>query len=153
MCEKLERDIDLLIDDLKGYSDFTHECVVMYNEHLCKIKDLDYELDGNTLTFFSNAKWDEISYNTFQLLSLLNRIKGVEDVDIWFTAYDGTVHKYVSSYISNKYSSYGTNVRVIVVGDKTSNHNNKILTVNDDMDIEEGRMYEDKITVDFNTKI
>ena len=91
--------------------------------------------------------------NTFQLLSLLNRIKDVEDVDIWFTAYDGTVHKYVSSYISNKYSSYGTNVRVIVVGDKTSNHNNKILTVNDDMDIEEGRMYEDKITVDFNTKI
>ena len=125
----------------------------MYNEHLCKIKDLDYELDGNTLTFFSNAKWDETSYNTFQLLSLLNRIKGVEDVDIWFTAYDGTVHKYVSSYISNKYSSYGTNVRVTVVGDKTSNHNNKILTVNDDMDIEEGRMYEDKITVDFNTKI
>lgn len=153
MCEKLERDIDLLIDDLKGYSDFTHECVVMYNEHLCKIKDLDYELDGNILTFFSNAKWDETSYNTFQLLSLLNRIKGVEDVDIWFTAYDGTVHKYVSSYISNKYSSYGTNVRVIVIGDKTYNYNNKILTVNDDTDIEEGRMYEDKITVDFNTKI
>lgn len=151
MCsEAIKTDIDLLLEDLGSAENLNHECIILYDNHVCKVFNKDYTVnEDNILLFDSLLDWRETALNTYQLKSLLSSLVGT-DTRLLFTAYDGSTHGYVTSYMTNKYSDYGVNVRVIVIGDKTKNI---IGRENHDIDVEEGRIYEDKITVDFNGKI
>lgn len=151
MCsEAIKTDIDLLLEDLGSAENLNHECIILYDNHVCKVFNKDYTVnEDNVLLFDSLLDWREIALNTYQLKSLLSSLVGT-DTKMLFTAYDGSTHGYVTSYMTNKYSDYGVNVRVIAIGDKTKNI---IGRENYDIDVEEGRMYEDKITIDFNRKL
>ena len=151
MCsEAIKTDIDLLLEDLGSAENLNHECIILYDNHVCKVFNKDYTVnEDNVLLFDSLLDWRETALNTYQLKSLLSSLVGT-DTQMLFTAYDGSTHGYVTSYMTNKYSDYGVNVRVIAIGDKTKNI---IGRENHDIDVEEGRMYEDKITIDFNIKI
>lgn len=151
MCsEAIKTDIDLLLEDLGSAENLNHECIILYDNHVCKVFNKDYTVnEDNILLFDSLLDWRETALNTYQLKSLLSSLVGT-DTRLLFTAYDGSTHGYVTSYMTNKYSDYGVNVRVISIGDKTKNI---IGRENHDIDVEEGRIYEDKITVDFNGKI
>lgn len=148
MCsEAIKTDIDLLLEDLGSVENLNHECIILYDNHVCKVFNKDYTVnEDNVLLFDSLLDWRETALNTYQLKSLLSSLVGT-DTQLLFTAYDGSTHGYVTSYMTNKYSDYGVNVRVIAIGDKTKNI---IGRENHDIDVEEGRMYEDKITMDFN---
>ena len=151
MCsEYVKTDIDLLLEDLGSAENFNHECIILYDNHVCKLDNKEYTVnEDNILLFDSLLDWRETALNTYQLKSLLSSLVGT-DTQLLFTAYDGSTHGYVTSYMTNKYSDYGVNVRVIAIGDKTKN---LIGRENHDIDVEDGRMYEDKITIDFNRKI
>lgn len=151
MCsEAIKTDIDLLLEDLGSAENLNHECIILYDNHVCKVFNKDYTVnEDNVLLFDSLLDWRETALNTYQLKSLLSSLVGT-DTQMLFTAYDGSTHGYVTSYMTNKYSDYGVNVRVITIGDKTKNI---IGRENHDIDVEEGRMYEDKITIDFNRKL
>lgn len=151
MCsEYVKTDIDLLLEDLGSAENLNHECIILYDNHVCKVFNKDYTVnEDNVLLFDSLLDWRETALNTYQLKSLLSSLVGT-DTQLLFTAYDGSTHGYVTSYMTNKYSDYGVNVRVITIGDKTKNI---IGRENHDIDVEEGRMYEDKITIDFNRKL
>lgn len=151
MCsEAIKTDIDLLLEDLGSAENLNHECIILYDNHVCKVFNKDYTVnEDNILLFDSLLDWRETALNTYQLKSLLSSLVGT-DTRLLFTAYDGSTHGYVTSYMTNKYSDYGVNVRVIAIGDKTKNI---IGRESHDIDVEEGRIYEDKITVDFNGKI
>lgn len=151
MCsEAIKTDIDLLLEDLGSAENLNHECIILYDNHVCKVFNKDYTVnEDNILLFDSLLDWRETALNTYQLKSLLSSLVGT-DTRLLFTAYDGSTHGYVTSYMTNKYSDYGVNVQVIAIGDKTKNI---IGRENHDIDVEEGRIYEDKITVDFNGKI
>lgn len=151
MCsEAIKTDIDLLLEDLGSAENLNHECIILYDNHVCKVFNRDYTVnEDNVLLFDSLLDWRETALNTYQLKSLLSSLVGT-DTQLLFTAYDGSTHGYVTSYMTNKYSDYGVNVRVIAIGDKTKNI---IGRESHDIDVEEGRIYEDKITVDFNGKI
>lgn len=151
MCsEAIKTDIDLLLEDLGSAENLNHECITIYDNHVCKVFNKDYTVnEDNVLLFDSLLDWRETALNTYQLKSLLSSLVGT-DTQMLFTAYDGSTHGYVTSYMTNKYSDYGVNVRVITIGDKTKNI---IGRENHDIDVEEGRMYEDKITIDFNRKL
>lgn len=151
MCsEAIKTDIDLLLEDLGSAENLNHECIILYDNHVCKVFNKDYTVnEDDILLFDSLLDWRETALNTYQLKSLLSSLVGT-DTQLLFTAYDGSTHGYVTSYMTNKYSDYGVNVRVIVIGDKTKNI---IGRENHEIDAEEGRMYEDKITIDFNRKI
>lgn len=148
MCsEAIKTDIDLLLDDLGSAENLNHECIILYDNHVCKVFNKGYTVnEDNVLLFDSLLDWRETALNTYQLKSLLSSLVGT-DTQLLFTAYDGSTHGYVTSYMTNKYSDYGVNVRVIVIGDKA---NNVVPKEIHEMDVEEGRMYEDKITIDFN---
>lgn len=151
MCsEAIKTDIDLLLEDLGSAENLNHECIILYDNHVCKVFNRDYTVnEDNVLLFDSLLDWRETALNTYQLKSLLSSLVGT-DTQLLFTAYDGSTHGYVTSYMTNKYSDYGVNVRVIAIGDKSKNI---IGRESHDIDVEEGRIYEDKITVDFNGKI
>ena len=151
MCsEAIKTDIDLLLEDLGSAENLNHECIILYDNQVCKVFNKDYTVnEDNILLFDSLLDWRETALNTYQLKSLLSSLVGT-DTQLLFTAYDGSTHGYVTSYMTNKYSDYGVNVRVIAIGDKTKNI---IGRENHEIDAEEGRMYEDKITIDFNRKI
>ena len=151
MCsEAIKTDIDLLLEDLGSAENLNHECIVLYDNHVCKVFNKDYTVnEDNVLLFDSLLDWRETALNTYQLKSLLSSLVGT-DTQMLFTAYDGSTHGYVTSYMTNKYSDYGVNVRVIAIGDKTKNI---IGRDSHEIDVEDGRMYEDKITIDFNRKI
>ena len=151
MCsEAIKTDIDLLLEDLGSAENLNHECIILYDNHVCKVFNKDYTVnEDNVLLFDSLLDWRETALNTYQLRSLLSSLVGT-DTQLLFTAYDGSTHGYVTSYMTNKYSDYGVNVRVIAIGDKTKNI---IGRDSHEIDVEEGRMYEDKITIDFNRKI
>lgn len=151
MCsEAIKTDIDLLLEDLGSAENLNHECIILYDNHVCKVFNKDYTVnEDNILLFDSLLDWRETALNTYQLKSLLSSLVGT-DTQLLFTAYDGSTHGYVTSYMTNKYSDYGVNVRVIAIGDKTKNI---VGRANHEIDIEEGRMYEDKITIDFNRKL
>lgn len=151
MCsEAIKTDIDLLLEDLGSAENLNHECIILYDNHVCKVFNKDYTVnEDNVLLFDSLLDWRETALNTYQLKSLLSSLVGT-DTQLLFTAYDGSTHGYVTSYMTNKYSDYGVNVRVIAIGDKTKNI---IGRDSHEIDVEEGRMYEDKITIDFNRKI
>lgn len=151
MCsEAIKTDIDLLLEDLGSAENLNHECIILYDNHVCKVFNKDYTVnEDNVLLFDSLLDWRETALNTYQLKSLLSSLVGT-DTQLLFTAYDGSTHGYVTSYMTNKYSDYGVNVRVIAIGDKTKNI---IGRENHDIDVEEGRMYEDKITMDFNMRL
>lgn len=151
MCsEAIKTDIDLLLEDLGSAENLNHECIILYDNHVCKVFNKDYAVnEDNVLLFDSLLDWRETALNTYQLKSLLSSLVGT-DTQLLFTAYDGSTHGYVTSYMTNKYSDYGVNVRVIAIGDKNKNI---IGRENHDIDVEEGRMYEDKITIDFNRKL
>lgn len=151
MCsEAIKTDIDLLLEDLGSAENLNHECIILYDNHVCKVFNKDYTVnEDNVLLFDSLLDWRETALNTYQLKSLLSSLVGT-DTQMLFTAYDGSTHGYVTSYMTNKYSDYGVNVRVIAIGDKTKNI---IGRESHDIDVEEGRMYEDKITIDFNRKL
>lgn len=150
MCsEAIKTDIDLLLEDLGSAENLNHECIILYDNHVCKVFNKDYTVnEDNVLLFDSLLDWRETALNTYQLKSLLSSLVGT-DTQLLFTAYDGSTHGYVTSYMTNKYSDYGVNVRVIVIGDKA---NNVVPKEIHEMDVEEGRMYEDKITIDFNRR-
>lgn len=150
MCsEAIKTDIDLLLEDLGSAENLNHECIILYDNHVCKVFNKDYTVnEDNVLLFDSLLDWRETALNTYQLKSLLSSLVGT-DTQLLFTAYDGSTHGYVTSYMTNKYSDYGVNVRVIVIGDKANNVVPKEIY---EMDVEEGRMYEDKITIDFNRR-
>ncbi len=151
MCsEAIKTDIDLLLEDLGSAENLNHECIILYDNHVCKVFNKDYTVnEDNVLLFDSLLDWRETALNTYQLKSLLSSLVGT-DTQLLFTAYDGSTHGYVTSYMTNKYSDYGVNVRVIAIGDKTKNI---IGRENHDIDVEEGRMYEGKITIDFNRRV
>lgn len=151
MCsEAIKTDIDLLLEDLGSAENLNHECIILYDNHVCKVFNKDYTVnEDNVLLFDSLLDWRETALNTYQLKSLLSSLVGT-DTQLLFTAYDGSTHGYVTSYMTNKYSDYGVNVRVIVIGDKA---NNVVPKEIHEMDVEEGRMYEDKITIDFNRRV
>lgn len=151
MCsEAIKTDIDLLLEDLGSAENLNHECIILYDNHVCKVFNKDYTVnEDNVILFDSLLDWRETALNTYQLKSLLSSLVGT-DTKMLFTAYDGSTHGYVTSYMTNKYSDYGVNVRVIVIGDKA---NNVVPKEIHEMDVEEGRMYEDKITIDFNRKL
>ena len=151
MCsEAIKTDIDLLLEDLGSAENLNHECIILYDNHVCKVFNKDYTVnEDNVLLFDSLLDWRETALNTYQLKSLLSSLVGT-DTKMLFTAYDGSTHGYVTSYMTNKYSDYGVNVRVIAIGDKTKNI---VGRENQGIDVEEGRMYEDKITIDFNRKL
>lgn len=151
MCsEAIKTDIDLLLEDLGSAENLNHECIILYDNHVCKVFNKDYTVnEDNVLLFDSLLDWRETALNTYQLKSLLSSLVGT-DTQMLFTAYDGSTHGYVTSYMTNKYSDYGVNVRVIAIGDKTKNI---IGRENLEIDVEEGRMYEDKITMDFNRRL
>lgn len=151
MCsEAIKTDIDLLLEDLGSAENLNHECIILYDNHVCKVDNKEYTVnEDNVLLFDSLLDWRESALNTYQLKSLLSSLVGT-DTQLLFTAYDGSTHCYVTSYMTNKYSDYGVNVRVIAIGDKTKNI---IGRENHDIDVEEGRMYEDKITMDFNRRL
>lgn len=151
MCsEAIKTDIDLLLEDLGSAENLNHECIILYDNHVCKVFNKDYTVnEDNILLFDSLLDWRETALNTYQLKSILSSLVGT-DTQMLFTAYDGSTHGYVTSYMTNKYSDYGVNVRVIAIGDKTKNI---IGRESHDIDVEDGRMYEDKITIDFNRKI
>ena len=151
MCsEAIKTDIDLLLEDLGSAENLNHECIILYDNHVCKVFNKDYTVnEDNILLFDSLLDWRETALNTYQLKSLLSSLVGT-DTKLLFTAYDGSTHGYVTSYMTNKYSDYGVNVRVIAIGDKTKNI---IGRESHDIDVEDGRMYEDKITIDFNRKL
>lgn len=150
MCsEAIKTDIDLLLEGLGSAENLNHECIILYDNHVCKVFNKDYTVnEDNVLLFDSLLDWRETALNTYQLKSLLSSLVGT-DTQLLFTAYDGSTHGYVTSYMTNKYSDYGVNVRVIVIGDKA---NNVVPKEIHEMDVEEGRMYEDKITIDFNRR-
>lgn len=150
MCsEAIKTDIDLLLEDLGSAENLNHECIILYDNHVCKVFNKDYTVnEDNVLLFDSLLDWRETALNTYQLKSLLSSLVGT-DTQLLFTAYDGSTHGYVTSYMTNKYSDYGVNVRVIVIGDKA---NNVVPKEIHEMDVEDGRMYEDKITIDFNRR-
>lgn len=151
MCsEAIKTDIDLLLEDLGSAENLNHECIILYDNHVCKVFNKDYTVnEDNVLLFDSLLDWRETALNTYQLKSLLSSLVGT-DTQLLFTAYDGSTHGYVTSYMTNKYSDYGVNVRVIVIGDKA---NNVVPKEIHEMDVEDGRMYEDKITIDFNRRV
>ena len=151
MCsEYVKTDVDLLLEDLGSAEGLNHECVILYDNHVCKLDNKEYTVnDDNILLFGSLLDWRESALNTYQLKSLLSSLVGT-DVKLLFTAYDGSTHEYVTSYMTNKYSDYGVNVRVIVIGDKANNVVSKEIH---EIDVEEGRMYDDKITIDFNRRL
>lgn len=151
MCsEAIKTDIDLLLEDLGSAENLNHECIILYDNHVCKVFNKDYTVnEDNVLLFDSLLDWRETALNTYQLKSLLSSLVGT-DTQLLFTAYDGSTHGYVTSYMTNKYSDYGVNVRVIAIGDKSKNI---IGRESHEIDVEDGRMYEDKITLDFNRKI
>lgn len=151
MCsESIKTDIDLLLEDLGSAENLNHECIILYDNHVCKVFNRDYTVnEDNVLLFDSLLDWGETALNTYQLKSLLSSLVGT-DTQLLFTAYDGSTHGYVTSYMTNKYSDYGVNVRVIAIGDKSKNI---IGRESHEIDVEDGRMYEDKITLDFNRKI
>lgn len=151
MCsEAIKTDIDLLLEDLWSAENLNHECIILYDNHVCKVFNRDYTVnEDNVLLFDSLLDWRETALNTYQLKSLLSSLVGT-DTQLLFTAYDGSTHGYVTSYMTNKYSDYGVNVRVIAIGDKSKNI---IGRESHEIDVEDGRMYEDKITLDFNRKI
>lgn len=151
MCsEYVKTDVDLLLEDLGSAERLNHECVILYDNHVCKLDNKEYTVnDDNILLFGSLLDWRESALNTYQLKSLLSSLVGT-DVKLLFTAYDGSTHEYVTSYMTNKYSDYGVNVRVIVIGDKANNVVSKEIH---EIDVEEGRMYDDKITIDFNRRL
>ena len=151
MCsEAIKTDIDLLLEDLGSAENLNHECIILYDNHVCKVFNKDYTVnEDNVLLFDSLLDWRETALNTYQLKSLLSSLVGT-DTQLLFTAYDGSTHGYVTSYMTNKYSDYGVNVRVIVIGDKA---NNVVPKEIHEMDVEDGRMYEDKITIDFNRSV
>lgn len=151
MCsEAIKTDIDLLLEDLGSVENLNHECIILYDNHVCKVFNKDYTVnEDNVLLFDSLLDWRETALNTYQLKSLLSSLVGT-DTKMLFTAYDGSTHGYVTSYMTNKYSDYGVNVRVIVIGDKA---NNVVPKEIHEMDVEDGRMYEDKITIDFNRRV
>lgn len=151
MCsEAIKTDIDLLLEDLGSAENLNHECIILYDNHVCKVFNKDYTVnEDNVLLFDSLLDWRETALNTYQLKSLLSSLVGT-DTQLLFTAYDGSTHGYVTSYMTNKYSDYGVNVQVIVIGDKA---NNVVPKEIHEMDVEEGRMYEDKITIDFNRRV
>ena len=151
MCsEAIKTDIDLLLEDLGSAENLNHECIILYDNDVCKLDNKEYTVnEDNVLLFDSLLDWRESALNTYQLKSLLSSLVGT-DTKMLFTTYDGSTHGYVNSYMTNKYSDYGVNVRVIAIGDKTKNI---IGRENHEIDVEEGRMYEDKITIDFNRKI
>lgn len=151
MCsEAIKTDIDLLLEDLGSAENLNHECIILYDNHVCKVFNRDYTVnEDNVLLFDSLLDWRETALNTYQLKSLLSSLVGT-DTQLLFTAYDGSTHGYVTSYMTNKYSDYGVNVRVIAIGDKSKNI---IGRESHEIDVEDGRMYEDKITLDFNRKI
>lgn len=151
MCsEAIKTDIDLLLEDLGSAENLNHECIILYDNHVCKVFNRDYTVnEDNVLLFDSLLDWRETALNTYQLKSLLSSLVGT-DTQLLFTAYDGSTHGYVTSYMTNKYSDYGVNVQVIAIGDKSKNI---IGRESHEIDVEDGRMYEDKITLDFNRKI
>ena len=151
MCsEAIKTDIDLLLEDLGSAENLNHECIVLYDNHVCKVFNKDYTVnEDNVLLFDSLLDWRETALNTYQLKSLLSSLVGT-DTKMLFTAYDGSTHGYVTSYMTNKYSDYGVNVRVIAIGDKIKNI---VGRENHEIDVEEGRIYEDKITMDFNRRL
>ena len=151
MCsEAIKTDIDLLLEDLGSVENLNHECIILYDNHVCKVFNKDYTVnEDNVILFDSLLDWRETALNTYQLKSLLSSLVGT-DTQLLFTAYDGSTHGYVTSYMTNKYSDYGVNVRVIVIGDKANNVVSKEIH---EMDVEEGRMYEGKITIDFNRRV
>ena len=151
MCsEYVKTDVDLLLEDLGSAERLNLECIILYDNHVCKLDNKEYTVnEDNILLFDSLLDWRETALNTYQLKSLLSSLVGT-DTKLLFTAYDGSTHGYVTSYMTNKYSDYGVNVRVIVIGDKA---NNVVPKEIHEIDVEEGRMYEDKITIDFNRKL
>ena len=151
MCsEAIKTDLDLLLEDLGSAENLNHECIILYDNHVCKVFNRDYTVnEDNVLLFDSLLDWRETALNTYQLKSLLSSLVGT-DTQLLFTAYDGSTHGYVTSYMTNKYSDYGVNVRVIAIGDKSKNI---IGRESHEIDVEDGRIYEDKITLDFNRKI
>ena len=151
MCRSdVPTDIDLLLSDLYSVDRLNHECIILYDNHVCKIDNKEYKVnEDNVLLFDSLLDWRKTALNTHELEYILSSLKGT-DTTMLFTAYDGSTHGYVTSYITNKYSDYGVNVRVIVIGDKANNVVSKEIH---EMDIEEGRIYEDKLTIDFNRDI
>lgn len=148
VCDEIRSDVDLLLEDLESVEFSNHECLVLYQDNLCKIADKDYMVEDGTLLFESLTDWREKAFNAYQLKELLIRCGGSIHT-LLFTAYDGSTHEYVQSYATNKYSAYGENTRVIVVGDKTKNRHT---IENHELDIEVGRIYEDKIDKDFNRR-
>lgn len=151
MCsEYVKTGVDLLLEDLGSAERLNHECVILYDNHVCKLDNKEYTVgDDNILLFGSLLDWRKSALNTYQLKSLLSSLVGT-DVKLLFTAYDGSTHEYVTSYMTNKYSDYGVNVHVIVIGDKANNVVSKEIH---EIDVEEGRMYDDKITIDFNRRL
>ena len=80
MCsEAIKTDIDLLLEDLGSAENLNHECIILYDNHVCKVFNKDYTVnEDNVLLFDSLLDWRETALNTYQLKSLLSSLRWVQ---------------------------------------------------------------------------